>query len=86
MLWYSLEMPDWGSSNELQKCVFLGKNRKNVYCRCSLEVPQWGTSNEYPQHVFMEKQEKYQYILIEKSALIGAYVSSPYLPENSLKI
>ena len=29
-LWYSLELPQWGSSNEYPQCMFLSRNMKNI--------------------------------------------------------
>ena len=46
MLWYSLEAPPLGASNEYPQHMFLNKN---IHCMLwySLEAPPWGASNEY---------------------------------------
>ena len=31
MLWYSLELPHQGTSNEYPQCIFLWKNKRNIY-------------------------------------------------------
>ena len=55
MLWYSLEVPCWGTSNEYTQHMFSWRNKK----RYSLEVPRWGTSNhEYTQHMFSRRNKK----------------------------
>ena len=36
MLWYSLEVPQWDTSNEYQQQMFLWRNKKNIYVATSL--------------------------------------------------
>ena len=44
MLWYSLEAPQWGTSNEYTQHMFLCRNKKNyprIITRYSLTIPVW---------------------------------------------
>ena len=68
MLWYSLEVPKWGDSNEHPQhnklCFCWGKKNwpylklcpgyhgKSVEWFWLIFSPQWGDSNEYPQDTF----------------------------------
>ena len=37
MLWYSLEVPYWGTSNEYPQHMFLWTNKKNIICSYGYE-------------------------------------------------
>ena len=60
---YSLELPQWGNSNEYHKVCFdvkiTKKMHQNISCgyflelpQWGLELPQWGNSNEYHKVCF----------------------------------
>ena len=41
MLWYSLEAPQQGTSNEYPQYMFSWRNKKNVYTVCSGRLSQY---------------------------------------------
>ena len=51
MLWYSLEAPRWGASNEYPQHMFLLRNKKDICIFRLICCYVEGASNEYPQYM-----------------------------------
>ena len=45
MLWYSLEAPQWGTSDEYLQHMFLRRNKKNIYLDTRLIWSYWSHTN-----------------------------------------
>ena len=73
MLWYSLEAPQGGASNEYHniQCMVL---LRNICCGYSLEAPKGGASNEY-HNMFLLRNKK---IIMWLLPLIWSYTTNNY--------
>ena len=55
MLWYSLEAPCKGASNEYPQHMFLLRNKKDISIFRMKIAPYLLLRNECPQHVYVKK-------------------------------